>query len=130
MAHNAQCIGRQRVEDVDAVTGEHEEMFAVGFHEVALVDAGDLVVGAREITRRGRTARRRSGRHSTCIAHGDSPIPPRPGIFSELAAPLGHRRIDVPRLELVEVVGQPERIGAFVADELLACGEPDPVVSP
>jgi hypothetical protein len=45
-----------------------------------------------------------------------------------LIPPLGHRRVDVPRLELVEVVGLPEGVGAFVADEPLALGKPCPVV--
>ena len=129
MAHDGQLVGRPGVDDVDAVAGEHEEMLAVGLHEVALVDAGDLVIGAREITRFGRSAACRPT-HDIRIVHGDSPIPPRPGIVPKLIAPLCHCRVDVPRLELVEVVGLPERVGALVADEPLARGEPDPVVGP
>ena len=71
MAHDAQLVGWPGVDDVDAITGEHKEMFAVGLDEVALVDSGDLIVRARVITGIGRTASRRST-HDARVAHGDS----------------------------------------------------------
>ena len=128
VTHNAQPIGGPGIDDVDSVAREHEEMLAVGLDEIALVDAGGLVIGAGEITRLGRCPSRRRAWRDTRVEHdGPTPISPSPDILPESTAPLRDGRVDVPRLELVKIVCQPQWIGALVADDLLAGGKLDPV---
>jgi hypothetical protein len=130
VADDREALRWPRIDDVDAVAGEHEQVLAVGLDAVALVDAGNLVVRARKITglRRARRGRRGQGDHPVAQRHVAPPPGPR-GLRAELVTPAGHRRLDVPRLELVGIGGQPQRVGALVADQRFAGIGRDDLVS-
>ena len=123
VARHREGSGRPGADDVDAIAGEHIERSAVGLDDIPFVDAGDLVVRAGEVAVAcgGRGAQ--TGGRDIPISDGIRDRPPRCRL-PELSPPLLHGGVEIPVLELVVARHSAKRIGALVADQLLAGGEP------
>ena len=123
MARHGEGSGGPGADDVDAVTGDHVERPTVGLDNIPLVDAGDLVVRAGVVGVACGWRGAQTGGRDIPISDGIRNRPPRHRL-PELCAPLLHGGVEIPALELIGACQSVERIGALVADQLLAGGEP------
>ena len=122
VARHREGSGGPGADDVDAVTGDHKQRPAVGLDDIPLVDAGDLVVRAGVVGVAGGWRGAQTGGRDNSIPDGIRNRPPWHRL-PELCAPLLHGRVEIPALELIGAGDGAERIGALVADQLLASGE-------